>query len=57
MRARQGAETALPLRGYFLPVGGALLCLLVRQARCCRRRRRRAEFRESRRAFSPGPGM
>ncbi|MGY3235047.1 MULTISPECIES: hypothetical protein [unclassified Bradyrhizobium] len=28
MRAGQGTEIALPLRGYFLSVGGALLCLL-----------------------------
>ena len=28
MRAHQETETALPWRGYFLSVGGALLCLL-----------------------------
>jgi hypothetical protein len=28
MRTGQATETALPLRGYFLSVGGALLCLL-----------------------------
>lgn len=28
MRASRSTDTALPLRGYFLSVGGALLCLL-----------------------------
>lgn len=28
MRASRETEVALPLRGYFLSVGGALLCLL-----------------------------
>ena len=28
MRGGQGTKSALPLRGYFLSVGGALLCLL-----------------------------
>lgn len=28
MRARQPIDSALPLRGYFLSVGGALVCLL-----------------------------
>ncbi|MDF0493699.1 hypothetical protein [Bradyrhizobium yuanmingense] len=29
MRASQPTDSALPLRGYFLSVGGALLCLLL----------------------------
>ncbi|UWU74843.1 hypothetical protein N2603_33055 [Bradyrhizobium huanghuaihaiense] len=28
MRASRSTDTTLPLRGYFLSVGGALLCLL-----------------------------
>ncbi len=29
MRASQPTDSALPLRGYFLSVGGALVCLLL----------------------------